>query len=232
MTDVTTNEVGASVDASVKLVQVLITKAKQTLGVDTSALSDEVFAEVIYRGLSDLLNAGMSKITVKDLEGAELDKAKQAAFEKAEENLKTLMDGKVKHKGQRGSNASATKHSREVTTEAMRLGRDVIKDQIRADGGKPSHYKASDISKWAKELLEADASYYEMATANIEGRKQKKLGISLEGLKPDAGLVEKDEKRKNAAKPKAEGQLSAKQAGKSGKVAPPRQKPGSQPTAH
>ena len=230
MTDVTIADAGG--DAPVKLVEVMITKAKKALGVDTSALSDEVFAEIIYRGLSDLLTSGMSKITVKDLEGEELEKAKAAAFEKAEENLKVLLSGKVKHKGQRGSGASATKHSREVTTEAMRLGRDVIKDQIRADGGKPSHYKASDISKWAKELLEADPSYYEMAAANIEGRKQKKLGISLEGLKPDETLVAKAEAKAKATKPKAAGQLSAKQAGKAGKVAPPRQKPGTQPTVN
>ncbi len=230
MTDVTTGAAAVTAPAQA-IVEVMITKAKKALGIDTSQLSDEMFAEVIYRGLSDICNSGMSKITTKDLEGEELAKAQVAAFAKAEDNLKTLMDGKVKHKGQRGG-ASKSKHSREVTTEAMRLARDVIKDQIRADGGKPSHYKASDISKWAKELLEADASYYEMANANLEGRKAKPLAISLAGLKPDEALVEKDAKRKAAAKPKAAGQLSAKQAGKSGKVAPPRQKPAAQPTAH
>lgn len=205
-----------------QIVEVLITKAKKALGVNVKALSDEMFAEIIYRGLSDILNSGMSKIVMKDLEGAELVKAQEAAFTKAEDNLKTLMDSKVKHKGQRGG-AKSSKHSREVTTEAMRLARDVIKDQIRADGGKPSHYKASDISKWAKELLEADASYYDMANTNLESRKAKPIGISLAGLKADPALVAKDEERKAKSKPKAAGQLSAKQAGK---VAPPRQKPG------
>lgn len=224
MSDVTTGEGTPAAQA----IEVLITKSKKALGVMVSSLSDEMFAEVIYRGLSDILNSGMSKITTKDLEGAELTKAQDAAFAKAEDNLKTLMDGKVKHKGQRGS-AKTSKHSREVTTEAMRLARDVIKDQIRADGGKPSHYKASDVSKWAKELLEADPSYYDMATASIESRKQKPIGISLKGLKPDDALVAKDKARASKAKPKAAGQLSAKQAGK---VAPPRQKPGTSATAH
>ena len=230
MTDVTTNEVPAG-DAAASVMEVLITKAKKTLGVVVSTLSDEMFQEIIYRGLSDILNSGMSKITTKDLEGEELSKAQVAAFAKAEDNLKTLMDGKVKHKGQRGS-AAKSKHSREVTTEAMRLGRDVIKDQIRADGGKPSHYKASDISKWAKELLEADPSYYEMANANLESRKKKPIGISIAGLKPDETLVAKDNARTAAAKPKSAGQLSAKQAGKTGKVAPPRQKPAAQPSVN
>ncbi len=230
-----TDGTDAAVAPAANIIEVLITKAKKAIGVDMSpgVISDEMFAEILYRGLSDILNSGMSKITTKDLEGEELAKAQVAAFAKAEDNLKTLMDGKVKHKGQRGG-AKSSKHSREVTTEAMRLGRDVIKDQIRADGGKPSHYKASDISKWAKELLEADASYYDMANANIENRKTKTLAIDLGDIKAkaDPELVRKDAERKAAAKPKAAGQLSAKQAGKTGKVAPPRQKPGVQPTAH
>lgn len=224
MSDVTTGQDASPAEA----MQILITKAKKTLGVMVSSLSDEMFQEAIYRGLSDILNSGMSKITTKDLEGAELAKAQDAAFAKAEDNLKTLMDGKVKHKGQRGS-AKTSKHSREVTTEAMRLARDVIKDQIRADGGKPSHYKASDVSKWAKELLEADPSYYDMASVSIESRKQKPIAISLAGLKPDEKLVANDKARASKAKPKAAGQLSAKQAGK---VAPPRQKPQAGATAH
>lgn len=213
-----------------RIVEVVITKAKRTLGVNVAALSDAMFEEIIYRGLTDILNSAMSKITVKDLEGEELVAAQTAAFAKAEENLKTLMEGKVKHKGARGS-TKASKVSREVTTEAMRLARDIIKDQIRADGGKPSHYKASDISKWAKELLEADPSYYAQAEATIEARKTKPVAISLAGLKPDQKLVDKAEAKKAAAKPKAGGQLSAKQAGK---TAPPvRQKPkGEGATAH
>lgn len=219
---------GTEAAPAANMVEVLVTKAKKMLAVDTSTISDEMFREIVYRGLSDILNSGMSKITTKDLEGEELAKAQAAAFEKAEDNLKTLMAGKVKHKGQRGG-AKADKHSREVTTEAMRLARDIIKDHIRADGGKPSHYKASDISKWAKELLEADPSYYDMAKANLEQRQKAPVGISLAGLKPDATLVAKDAEKKAKAKPKAAGQLSAKQAGK---VAPPRQKPGAQVTAH
>jgi hypothetical protein len=221
MSDVDTGEA--------RVMEVLITKAKRMLKVTPSMISEAMFEEIVYRGLADVLNSGMSKITVKDLEGEELAKAQDAAFAKSEDNLKTLMDGKVKHKGARGG-ASKSKVSREVTTEAMRLARDIIKDQIRADGGKPSHYKASDVSKWAKELLEADASYYTQAEANLEARKTKPMAISLAGLKPDASLVEKDEKRKAAAKPKAGKQLSAKQAGM---TAPPRSKPKAEAhTAH
>jgi len=215
-------------NAETVVMEIPITKAKRSLKVTPSMLSDPMFQEIIFRGLAEVLNAGMSKITVKDLEGAELSNAQDAAFAKAEENLKTLMDSKVKHKGARGA-ASKSKVSREVTTEAMRLARDIIKDQIRADGGKPSHYKASDVSKWAKELLEADASYYTQAEATIEARKTKPVAISLAGLKPDATLVAKAEEKK--AKPKTSGQLSAKQAGK---TAPPRSKPkaGAEATTH
>jgi hypothetical protein len=223
------SDVDTAQAAEPRYMEVLITKAKKMIAVNTTAISEQMFEEIIYRGLADILNSGMSKITVKDLEGEELAKAQDAALAKAEDNYKTILADKVKHKGARGG-ASKSKVSREVTTEAMRLARDIIKDQIRADGGKPSHYKASDVSKWAKELLEADASYYTQAEANLEARKTKPMAISLAGLKPDASLVEKDEKRKAAAKPKAGKQLSAKQAGM---TAPPRSKPKAEAhTAH
>lgn len=216
----------AATDAA-KVMEIMITKAKKVLAVSMSNIPDDMFEEIVYRGLSDVLNSGMSKILTKDLEGEELEKAKTAAFEKAEENLKELMASKVKHKGARAT--KATKVSREVNTEALRLARDIIKDQIRADGGKPSHYKASDITKWAKELIEADPSFLAQATANIEARKAKPIAISLSGLKPDAELVKKDDARK-AKNKVAKGQLSAKQAGK---VAPPRSKPkAGEATAH
>ena len=227
MSNVETLDDGTAPSAKA-VMEILITKAKRMLAVTPDMISEKMFEEVIYRGLADILNSGMSKITVKDLEGEELAKAQEAAFGKAEDNLKSLMDGKIKHKGARGG-ASKSKVSREVTTEAMRLARDIIKDQIRADGGKPSHYKASDISKWAKELLEADATYYEQAVATLEARKTTPIKISIAGLKPDPALVAKDEKKKAAAKPKAGGQLSAKQAGK---LAPPRSKPQQAHTAH
>jgi hypothetical protein len=203
-------------------VDVQITKAKRQIAVNTKLLSDEMFAECIYRGLSDILNSGMSKITMKDLEGEELEKAQQAAFAKAEENLKALLAGEIKAKGSRSKKAS--KVPTEIKTEALRLAKAAITDQIKADGGKVSHYAKSDITKWAKELLEADAAYYDMAKEELERRKATPIKISLAQLKPSEKLVKKAEEKK--AQAKKDKPLSAKQAA----MPAPRQKP--KPAAH
>lgn len=206
--------------------QITITKAKRQLAVASKLLSDEMFAEVIYRGLSDVLNSGMSKITTKDLEGEELEKAQAAAFAKAEENLKALLAGEIKAKGSRGR--KATKVPTEIKTEALRLAKAAITDQIKADGGKVSHYAKSDITKWAKELLEADESYFVMAKEELERRKATPIKISLAQLKPSEKLVKKAEEKKAAAK--KDKPLSAKQAA----MPAPRQKPkaGAHATTH
>lgn len=196
---------------------IVVTKAKRTLGVNTKELPDEMFAECVYRGLAEILNSGMSKITVKDLEGEELEKAHAAAFLKAEENLKALLAGEIKPKGSRGKKTA--KVPTEVKTEALRLAKAAITDQIKADGGKVSHYAKSDITKWAKELLEADGSYFEMAVAALEARKATPIKISLASLKPSEKLVAAAAKKK--AEAKKDKQLSAKQAG----MPAPRQKP-------
>lgn len=221
MTDVTTEASAADT------VDVLVTKAKRAISVNMKGISDAMFDEIIYRGLSDILNSGMSKIVMKDLEGDDLAKAQQAAFDKAAENLKALAAGEIKPKGSR-SKGKTTKMPLEIKNEALRLAKALVKDSIKADGNKVSEYKASDITKWAKEVLEADSSLYEQAKQEIEARKATPIKISLSGLKPDPKLVEKAAIAK--AKKKADKPLSAKQAG-----IPARQKPKAKPagaTAH
>lgn len=196
--------------ADENIMEIVITKAKRALQVNTRDIPAEMFTDIVYRGISEILNSGMSKLTVKDLEGDELEEVQTQIYAKAEENLKALYAGEIKPKGSRGK-GKAAKIPAEVKTVAMRLARDLVKDQIRADGEKPSHYKPSDITKWAKDLLEADASLIEMAKAEVEARKAIPVKISLAGLKPDAKLVQKAEEAK--AKRKATKTLSATQAG-------------------
>lgn len=227
MTDTDT----ASVPEKSNFVEVQVTKAKRAIKVNMGSefISNEMFDEIIYRGLSDILNSGMSKITIKDLEGTQLSEAQDAAFAKAAENLKALEHGEIKAKGSRGK-SKAVKLPAEVKTEALRLAKALVKDQIKADGEKISHYKASDITKWAKQILEADDSLYELAKAEIEKRKATPVKISLAGLKPDDKLVAKANEAKAKKKAEKKTTLSATQAG-----IPARQKPkgkGPQATAH
>ena len=100
-----------------------------------------------------------------------------------------------------------------------------VEREIRAAGMKISHVEASEITKAANALIEADPSFIEQATANIEARAEKKVTtVDIKSLIHESPkLVEAANKRKAEAKT----QLSAKQAGKP--AAAPRK--GSQPHA-
>lgn len=231
MTDTSVTTEPGEAQAKSNFVEVQVTKAKRAIKVNMGSefISNEMFDEIIYRGLSDILNSGMSKITIKDLEGEQLSAAQDAAFAKAAENLKALEHGEIKSKGSRKS-TKAVKLPAEVKTEALRLAKALVKDQIKADGEKISHYKASDITKWAKQILEADDTLYELAKSEIEKRKAVPVKISLAGLKPDDKLVAKANAKKADDKAKRKTTLSATQAG-----IPARQKPkgkGASATAH
>jgi hypothetical protein len=210
----------------------------KTIAIDTDTdLDDRMFKLALEEGLKVLINSKMSKITAQSkLEGAELEASQAAAMEIAEKNLAAIKSGEFK-KGGRGASASSTKVPREVMTEARRLAKEVIKNEIRAAGMKISHVEPRDITAAANNLLETDPSYIEQAKANIEARnvvapvatddptvvaaaKSKLASLGLSGESPK--LLAAAEERK--AKSKAV--LSATQAGK----AAPRK--GAQPTAH
>ena len=199
-----------------------ITKAGATLEVDPELLPDAMYRMVLEEGLKVMLNKRMSKIATKDLEGEELDKARAAALAIAEENLDKVLKGEVK----KGRVAGASKVPGVVMTEARRLAKEVVKNEIRAAGMKVSHVEASEITKAANELIAADPSFIETATANIEARSVKAVSINI------ANLVHESPKLKAAAdKRKAEKKttLSAKQAGK---VAPRKPSAATQAVTH
>lgn len=152
-----------------------ITKAKKNIAVDSEAvdasgkplLSDEVCQMIFAEGLKAFLNKNMSKITVKDLEGDELEAAKEAAFAKGQENLESLVAGNVKKR------KAAGKESREVTTEARRLAREAVKAAFREAGKKISGIKAAVITAAADELIAEDDSYVVKARENVAKMKER-----------------------------------------------------------
>jgi len=208
------------------IINVKITKANRTIAVDTSELPDEAYQFVLQKGLEALANARMSKVLTKDLEGEKLAEAQEAAAKIAEENLANLKAGKIS-KGRGGTkDANGNKVSAVVMTEARRLAKEVVKNEIRAAGMKISHVEASAITKAANELIAADPSFIEAATANIEGRKQVKSAINIADLVHESPkLVAKAEK----AKAERKTTLSAKQAGK---AAPRKAKAAPEQVAH
>lgn len=188
-----------------------ITKAGSSLSIDTDALPEEAFRAVVEAGLKALLNLGMSKILTKGLEGDQLSAAQAAALAKATENLDNLKAGKVKKGRATAKDANGNKVSGPVMTEARRLAKEVVKNEIRAAGMKISHIEASVITKAANELIAADPSFITKATENLEARSQVKTTINISTLVHESPkLIAKAEK----AKAERKTQLSAKQAGK------------------
>src|SRR5260221_5038611 len=129
------------------IITVPIPKGKGMVQLDLAKLNDDVFRELVLQGAKVLLTRGMSKITKAEL--GDEDKVKAEAMLKAEANVTDLYEGKVRMTG----GAKASKVSGAVKTEAMRLARNIIKDEIKRAGGKISHVKPSVITQAAKEYL-------------------------------------------------------------------------------
>ena len=194
--------------------QIPVTKGKGTVSIDTDKIPETMYAEALYLGLKEMVNRKMSKITVAKLEGEDLAKAQAAAMEVASKNVEEINAGTLKVHGA----TAKTKVSGAVNTEAMRLARNVVKDELKKAGLKISHYAASEISAAAKELIASDPSFLEQAKANLEKRASAPAKIDIKSLvKESPELVAKAEARKAEKK----GQLSAKQAGMVKKVAKP-----------
>jgi hypothetical protein len=196
------------------ILRIPITKAgNKPIEVDTDTdIPDAMYQLALEEGLKILLNKGMSKIATKGLEGDDLEGAKAAAFAKAEENFASLKEGKIKKGRATATDKNGGKVSGVVMTEARRLAKEVVKNEIRAAGMKISHVEASEITKAANALIAADPSFIETATANIEARAAKKVsGVDIASLIHESPkLVQAAEARKAASKTT----LSAKQAGK------------------
>lgn len=199
------------------ILRIPITKAgNRPIEIDTDAdLNDEMYLLALEEGLKVLMNKRMSKVPAqKGLEGKALSDAQDSAYAIAEENYASLKAGKLR-KGRAGpTTADGKKVSGVIMTEARRLAKEVVKNEIRAAGMKISHVEASEITKAANALLDQDPSLIEQAKANLEARAQTPVALDITTLiKESPKLVEKAEKAKKERK----GQLSAKQAGKTAK---------------
>ena len=202
--------------------QIPISKGGGSVVIDTELVSQEVYNAAVLEGFKLLVNTGKAiKAAQKGLTGDELAKAKAAAMKQAQENADELhkkdandnYTGKVKLPGRKA--VKATGISREVTTEAMRIARNMVKDAIKANGGKISHYEATEITKGAKVLIDNDPSIMAMAEKNIAERTAKPTSaLDVTKLVISDKLVKAAEEK--AAKQKAAkgATLSAAQAGK------------------
>lgn len=198
------------------VMQVAVTKSKGFVEIDTEQLPDDVYAEALLQGLKVLLNRGMSKITKAEL-GSE-DTVKAEAQVKAEKNKEAILKGDIKFTGGKAKKASGV-----VMTEARRLAKNLVKDEMKRAGIKVSHVEAKEITKAANAYLDSTegAGLIAKAEANIAEREKVNVAgvIDIKALiKESPALVAKAEARK--AKPKDNNQLSAKQAGMTLKAKP------------
>lgn len=189
---------------------IAITKGKSSVTINTDELPEEVYKEALIQGLKVLLNRGMSKITKETYPNAE--ELKAAAMAKAESNVTDAKAGKVKITGGKAKSGV----SGVVMTEARRLARNLVKDEMKRQGIKISYVEASEITKAANALIADDPTILETAKANLEERAKVPVKINVASIPISA------KKKAAAEKAKAEkkGQLSAKQAGMTTKVKP------------
>lgn len=203
------------------IISVPITKAKASRDIDTDSLPDAVYQEALLLGLKELANRGTSKLTKASVNGDEA-KLKDEASKIADKQIELMLAGDIRF----STKQVEKKASGVVMTEAMRLARNVVKDQLKAAKIKISHVDAKDITAAAKELVGADPSFIEQATANIEARKAKPAAIDITALvKVNPKKVAKAEADKAAARAEAEKVLSSKQAGIPTKSKPKAQVP-------
>lgn len=200
--------------AEVKAMSIPCTKGKGNVDINLDLLPIEVYQEALFQGLKVLLNKNQSKITVAKLEGEKLAAAQAAAMQAAEKNLKDMYEGTIRMSGK----PKAKKASGAVMTEARRLARNLVKDEMKRTGIKVSHVEASEITRAANEILndvESGPELLAQAEANLKAREaeaQKSTAIKsvTKSIKVSPKLVAKAEADK-AEKKKA---TSAKQAGK------------------
>jgi hypothetical protein len=205
-------------------VEIAVTKAKAAITFtkeEIDALPDEVFSEIVKLGLKEMVNRGMSKIgAAKGLEGEALQKYEASAMEIAKANVEKIKSGEIL----KGRKSGSLKVSGAVKTEAMRLARNLVKDELKKAGLKISHYPASEITNAAKALLEVTPEIIAQAEANLASRAQAPAKIDVTKLvKESPDLVAKAEK----AKAERKTQLSAKQAG-----LPKKHKPAAEASVH
>ena len=211
-----------------EVVQIVITKAKSFIPVDTGAIEEggdlttEVYKEALILGLKAILNRGTTKITKETYPDEKEMRA--AAMAQAEKIYKQMKTNDIRFVGAK----KVKEVSGEVMTEAMSVARKHVRQFLKDQNIKVSHVKASEITKHAKALLVSYPQIIEDAKATVAARKQASSDMSAAfgQIEVDPALVAKAEAEKAERK-------AAGSAAKAGKVAF-RAKPAVaiQPTAH
>lgn len=221
------------------VLQIPISKGKELfVEFDTDELvSDdfpaEVYKEIIFQGLKEILNRNMSKEqTSKKIEDeAKLAENQARLLTKAESNLEAMRKSEIRIAG----GAKKAKISGVVKTEAMRLARALVKDAIKREGKvKVSHVAAKDITALAKELMDGEygPDIIKQAEETIATRAKEEEKV-VSGKAIDLGKVKADPKLvADANKKKAEAKAATEAKGRKGKAPPPAKPRAAQHAGH
>jgi hypothetical protein len=200
MTDVEVAEVAD--DEPNTSLKIPVTKGKSFIEVNTGDLPEHVYREALIQGLKVLVNRGMTKLTKEAYPDAE--KLKEAAMEKAEETLLNMYEGKIRIMG----GAKSDKVPREVMTEARRMAKALVKEELKRSGVKVSYVESSEITKAANALLADQPEIIEDAKKEVERRAATKVKL-------DISSIPLSQKRIKAAEAKrADKNVSQAKAGK------------------
>ena len=230
MTDTTVNE-SPGIDPPADFIANIVLKGEAgSIEINFSALPDITYQALLVAGAEAFLNkangAAKSLAGITKLEGPELEARKKEVLEAAEKTASQLREGIV-------PGAKKAKSSGAVSTEAMRLAKNMVKDLIRNSGQKIGAYTAKELTAAAKVVLERNPALIQLAEKNLSERATEAKGskaLDLKGLfgaKADSEEVKAKPKVAPKRKKGEGAPLSAKQAG----MAAPRQKPGTA-TAH
>lgn len=223
------------------ILNIPITKAGKgvTIAVDSAILNElldnnvEAALRVFEEGLKVLMNAKNSKFAAPSkLEGAAYEENKALALAQAEQNLADLKEGKLVKRSTSAAKAAGV--DRAVMTEATRLAKDVVKNEIRKAGKKISLVPAKDITAAAKSMVEAYPQFIEDAKAALAERAKIQSPLDIASLISESPTLIAEAEAKKAERKAA---TSAKQAGKvekraTAKVPPARPKTEVRHTAH
>lgn len=199
------------------ILQIPLVKVKGAhIEVDTDKLHQDVYAYAMVLGLKALMNRGTSGEKAK---GLSADEYRQIA----EKQLADAYEGKTRIIGQK---RTAGKKDGKEMTEAVRIAKETVKQMIKANGEKISHYSAGEITKAAKAIVDSDPETYlaaareNIAKAEMATSKTPKIDI-MAMVAPDAGKVAKAAEKAAAAR----AQTSAAKAGKITPKAKPAPRP-------
>jgi hypothetical protein len=182
--------------------KVPVVKGKTYLEVRSGHLPDHVYHEALLLGLKTLLNRGQTKITKEAF--PEPEKLRAEAMEKAEETLENMYSGKIRVAGGKASG----KVPGVVMTEARRIARALVKEELKRSGVRVSLVEASVITAAANGLIASQPEILEQATEEIERRAKTKIKIDISSIQISP------KKLKAAEAKQAEKVLSAAKTGK------------------